>query len=196
MDVDWSVECGADDPSLAVPWESDDGTLRYYDLRTRPELLLYVDEASRHRQLGEFLNAVNSRHSRLQSAKSDVWFSNELNEAEAIYGAACKFCSYVDLFFADAPPRNDFAQHEEFAKKLSELLKRAPQISAAAEFIIRRATYDREPGFYFTFELAGYGDDEQDAKKRWTIALDLIANAILQLSAKQARSVDGGTPST
>lgn len=196
MDVDWSVECGADDPTLAVPWESEDGSLRYYDLRTRPELLIYVDEASRHRQLGEFLTAVNSRHCVLQSAKSDVWFANELSEAEAIYGAACKFCSYVDLFFADAPPRNDFSQHEEFAKKLTELLKRAPQISAAAEFIIRRAHHDGEPGFCFTFELAGYGDDEQDAQKRWAIALGLIGNAILQLSAKQARSVDGEVAST
>ncbi len=193
MDVDWSVECGADDPTLAVPWQSEDGSLRYYDLRARPELLLYVDEAARHRQLGEFLNAVNSRNSRLQSAKSDVWFSRELNEAEAIYGATCKFCSYVDLFFADASTRNDFPQHEEFAKKLTELLKRAPQISAAAEFIIRRAYYNAEPGFYFTFELAGYGDDEEDAKKRWMIALDLIGNAILQLSA---RSTEGPVPRT
>lgn len=196
MDVDWSVECGADDPTLAVPWQSEDGSLRYYDLRARPELLLYVDEASRHRQLGEFLNAVNSTHSRLQSAKSDVWFSNQLSEAEDIYGAVCKFCSYVDLFFADAWTRNDFSKHEEFAKKLTELLKLAPQISAAAEFIIRRASYDDEPGFYFTFELAGYGDDEPDAKKRWTIGLALIGNAILQLSAKQDRSVDGQVAST
>ena len=183
MDVDWSVELGAEDPTLAVPWAADDGRLRYYDLRARPELLLYIDEAGQHRQLGEFLSAVNSTHSRMQSAKCDVWTSLELNEAEGIYGATCKFCSYVDLFFADAAARTDFPQHEDFAGKLIRLLKRAPQISAAAEFIIRRAHYDGEPGFYFTFELAGYGDDEEDAKKRWTIALNLIANAILQLSA-------------
>ncbi len=190
MDVDWSVELGADDPTLAVPWQSEDGTLRYYDLRSQPELLLYVDEAARHRELGEFLNAVNSGNSRLQSAKCDVWVSRELNEAEGIYGAACKFCSYVDLIFADYAPRMDFPQHEQFAKKLATLLKRAPQISAAAEFIVRRAHYDGEPGFYFTFELAGYGDDEDDARKRWRIALDLIANAILQLSAKAAKSTE------
>ena len=195
MDVDWSVECGADDPTLAVPWQSEDGTLRYYDLRNRPDLLLYVDEAARHRQLGEFLNAVNSRTS-LQSAKSDVWFSRELNEAEGIYGAVCKFCSYVDLFFADVARRNLFPEHEGFAKQLTALLKRAPQISAAAEFIIRRAHYDGEPGFYFTFELAGYGDDEDDAKKRWAIALNLIGNAILQLSATHAQGADGQVSST
>ena len=183
MDADWSVELGADDPTLAVPWQSDDGRLRYYDLRARPEFLLYIDEAAQHRELGEFLNAVNSPNSLVQSAKCDVWASRELNEAEGIYGAACKFCSYIDLFFFDLAPRGDFPQHETFARKLTDLLRRAPQISAAAEFIVRRAHYGGETGFYFTFELAGYGDDEADAKKRWMIALNLIANAILQLSA-------------
>lgn len=188
MDVDWAVELGADDPTLAVPWESDGGGLRYYDLRARPELLLYVDEATQHRELGEFLSAVNSAQSRLQSAKCDVWTSRELSEPEGIYGAACKFCSYVDLIFADLAPRMDFSQHEEFARRLTTLLQRAPQISAAAEFIVRRAHYDGKSGFYFTFELAGYGDDEEDAKKRWTIALDLIGNAILQLSVSRVAS--------
>jgi hypothetical protein len=185
MDVDWSVELSAEDPMLAVPWAAEDGSLRYYDLRARPELLLYVDEAAQHPELGEFLSAANSTHSRLQSAKCDVWTSRDLGEAEAIYGASCKFCSYVDLFFVDAASRADFPQHEDFAQKLAALLKRAPQISAAAEFIVRRAHYDGKPGFYFTFELAGYGDDGEDAKKRWMIALNLIANAILQLSASR-----------
>lgn len=183
MDADWSVELGADDPTLAVPWQSDDGQIRYYDLRQRPDLLLYIDEASRYRELADFLTAVNSQNSRVQSAKCDAWFSRELNEAEDIYGATCKFCSYVDLFFVASPPRSDFQHHEAFAKKITELLRRAPQISAAAEFIIRRAHFDAVTGFYFTFELAGYGDDEDDARKRWRISLDLIANAILQLSA-------------
>ena len=148
-------------------------------------MLLYIDEAAQHRELGEFLTTVNSAASRLQSAKCDIWTSRELNEAEAVYGAYCKFCSYVDLFFVDPVVRANFAQHEEFAQKLAALLKRAPQISAAAEFIVRRAHYDGKPGFYFTFELAGYGDDGEDAKKRWMIALTLIANAILQLSASR-----------
>lgn len=186
MDVDWSVELGADDPTLAVPWSSEDGSLRYYDLRARPDLLLYVDEASQHSELGAFLVAINSQTSVLQSAKCDAWTSRDLNQAEGIYGATLKFCSYVDLFFADRPLRTDFGRHEGFVRKLTALLQHAPQISASAELIVRRAHYEHdhgvEEGFYFTFELCGYGDDEHDAKKRWRIALDLIANAILQLS--------------
>lgn len=186
MDVDWSVELGPEDPTLAVPWCSPDGSLRYHDLRNRPDLLLYIDEASRYPELSEFLVAVNSNNSLLQSAKCDAWTTRELNDAEGIYGASCKFCSYVDLFFHNDSQRCDFPHHEQFAKKLTELLERAPQISAAAEFIVRRAHFERADalteGFYFTFELSGYGDDEDDARKRWRIALDLIANAILQLS--------------
>ena len=167
MDADWSVELGAEDPTLAVPWASDDGSLRYFDLRRHPELLLYVDEAASHRELGEFLATVNSEHSRLQSAKCDAWNSRQLGEAEAIYGATVKFCSYVDLFFADPAVRGDFALHEEFAKRLTALLTRAPQISAVAEFIVRRAYYDPDAveGYYYTFELAGYGDDDEETKK-------------------------------
>lgn len=190
MDADWSVELGADDPTLAVPWSSPDSSLRYYDLRQRPDLLLYIDEASQYPELGEFLASVNSKNSRLQSAKCDAWTSTELTEAEQIYGVPLKFCSYVDLFFAGAEFRADMPFHERFAAKLTELLHRAPQISAAAEFILRRAHFedgaDVHEGFYFTFELAAYGDDEDDARQRWTIALRLIANAILQWSAQAA----------
>ena len=188
MDADWSVELGEDDPTLAVPWASPDGSLRYYDLRQRPDLLLYVDEAAQFKELGEFLAAVNSKNSRLQSAKCDAWSSSEISEAEEIYGAPLKFCSYVDLFFADPACCGDRPLHEEFAKRLTALLQRAPQISAAAEFILRRAHFgegkDVREGYYLTFELAAYGDDEDDARKRWMIALNLIANAILQWSAQ------------
>lgn len=188
MDADWSIELGDDDPTLAVPWTSPDGALRFYDLRRHPELLLYVDEASRFSELGEFLTAVNSRNSRLQTAKCDAWTSTEISEEEEIYGVPLKFCSYVDLFFADPASQSELPAHEKFAKQLTGLLKRAPQISAAAEFIIRRAHFEVganvTEGFYLTFELAAYGDDETDARKRWMIALQLVGNALLQWSAQ------------
>jgi hypothetical protein len=193
MDAELTVELGANDPALAVPWCSDDGSLRYHDLKSRPDLLLYIDEASRYHEIAEFLVQVNSPVSLLQSAKCDAWYSTELSEAEAIYGAASKFVSYVDVFFAADGARFSFEYHEDFARRLIKLLERAPQISAAAELILRRCHYqgaarDKSPnagsreGFYFTFYLSGYGDDEPDARKRWGIALKLTGNAILQLS--------------
>ena len=76
-------------------------------------------EASRYRELGEFLVSVNSQNSLVQSAKCDAWSSRELNEAEEIYGATCKFCSYVDLVFCDTAARANLSQHEQFAKNLT-----------------------------------------------------------------------------
>ena len=109
------------------------------------------------------------------------------------------------MFFAEGAPRFSFEQHEEFARRLIKLLSRAPQISAAAEFIVRRCYYENagtsggsEPashceGFYFTFYLSAYGDDEGDAHKRWGIALKLVGNAILQLSVSSKSEVRSQT---
>ncbi len=193
MQADFSVELGAQDETLAVPWSSPDGRMRYYDLKRQPDLLLYIEEAARYRELGEFLATVNSAMSRLQSAKCDAWFTTELNEEEQVYGTACKFVSYVDLFFADAESRFSFPTNEDFVKRLSKLLGRAPEISAAAEFVLRRGYFgegdtapEPQSGYYVTFYLSGYGDDEADARRRWGIGMKLVENAILQLSAAKS----------
>ena len=66
--------------------------------------------------------------------------------------------------------------------------KRVPEIPAAVELIIRRGFFHGErkiqDGFYITFYLSGYGDDELQARQRWTIALKLVENAIRQISAE------------
>jgi hypothetical protein len=224
MDADYSVELGADDPVLELPWSDPDGQFHYYDLRRQPEALLLVDEAAQYRELGEFLTAVNSPASILQSAKCDVWPDAELGEAEQIYGAAMKLVSYVDLLFCAGEGRFDFPYHESVARRLVELLGRAPQISSAAEFIIRRCQYHEdaeeigakpsaqltsgegaqmavaEPqatasaaireGFYFTFYLSGYGDDEDDAHRRWGIGMTVVQNALLQVAAELRRAAE------
>ena len=69
MQADFSVELGAQDDCLEIPWSSPQGEARYYDLRRRPELLLNVAEAHNNRELGEFLAAINSGHSILETAK-------------------------------------------------------------------------------------------------------------------------------
>ena len=139
-------------------------------------------------EIGDFLTALNSPASILETAKCDVWSSTEINPEEEIFGAAHKFCCYLDFFFADEPARFSFSEHEKFAKRLVELLKKAPEIPAAAEFFIRRCHYQARPeiqdGFYVTFYLFGYGNDELQAKRRWAIALQLMANAIRQVGAR------------
>lgn len=197
MDADYSVELGADDDALEFPWMSEDGALRYYDIKNQPDLLLYVAEANHYQELGEFLASVNSGASQFLTAKCDVWFDEELQEAEQIYGARLKLASYVDILFADASesgPRFDFEAHERAADRLVQLLGRAPQISVGVELIIRRCYYHLaeepvRPGYYLTFYCFGYGDEKDDARKRWGIGMDLVRNAILQLSGEIRRGM-------
>lgn len=189
MQADSSVELDADSDRLEVPWASPDGRVRYYDLRRQPELLLNIEEARQNRELGEFLVAINSQASMLETAKCDAWVSDEISEEERIYGAPWKFGSYVDLIFNQDGPRLSLERHQELAESASRLLRRAPEIPAAAEFVVRRCSYHAPPGpppqegFYLTFYLYGYGDDQHDAQRRWGIALKVVENLLLQLSA-------------
>lgn len=184
VQADFAVELGPDDETLAFPWHDESGRLRYFDLKRHPEQWINIEEAQRETALAEFLSAMNAGI--LETAKCDAWPSTEMNPEEEIFGASHKFGSYVDLLFSEEPARLDFARHEDFAKRLTTLLTKAPEIPAAADFLIRRCYYHQaEPalsGFYISFYLFGYGDDEAQAHQRWVIALKLVENAIRQAS--------------
>lgn len=188
MDADFSVELGRDDPVLDFPWSDPSGTLAYFDLKRQPELIARIGEAQEFPELGDFLRAVNSTRSLVESAKCDVRTTAELTAEEDIYNASHKFASYVDLLFSDIERRGSFPSHEDFAKRSTELLRRAPEISASAEICIRRCFFDHDgetrEGFYFTLYINGYGSEEVDAFRSWEIALRLAANAIAQSSSE------------
>ncbi len=198
MDADFSVELGSEDAALEFPWSDPEGRLRYYDLKNQPDLLLYLPEANEYPELGRYLAVLNSAGSAFLTAKCDVWSDDHLTEAEAIYEANCRLTCYIDHLFAERgdsadDPRFSFERHERFAERLVELLGRVPPISAALEVVIRRCYYHLEddpvrPGYSMTFYLSGYGDDASDARQRWGVALDLLRNVMLQLSAEVRRN--------
>jgi len=187
VQADYAVELGAEDEVLELPWAAHDQGLQYYDLKGHPELLVKVKEARAAPELGEFLAAINSPPSILETAKCDVWSSTEMSPEEDIFAAAVKFGSYVDLIFNRHSRRFSLIDHEDLTRSLTELLKRAPEIPASAEFLIRRCYYNNDndqiqEGFYITAYVFGYGDDEKRARKQWAIGLKLVENAMLQLS--------------
>ncbi len=187
MQADYSIELGADDEVLELPWSAHDQGLQYYDLKHHPELLQDVQEAQRVPELAGFLAAINSPNSILETAKCDVWVSTDINPEEEIFAAPVKYGSYLDLFFSEEPRRFSLPHHENLAQRLTDLLARAPEIPAAVEFLIRRCYYHdaderTKEGFYITFYLFGYDSDEEFARQRWAIGLKLVENAILQLS--------------
>jgi hypothetical protein len=99
--------------------------------------------------------------------------------------------SYVDAVFAEIDARQSLLRqslsaHEQFARKLVALLRRAPETSSTAEVCLRRCYYGQDSsvreGFYFTLYVSGYGNDETSARRNWEVGLKLMGNAILQLS--------------
>jgi hypothetical protein len=192
MDADFSIELGADDPMLDFPWKDAEGSVSYFDVKRHPELIRQINEARRFSELKEVLRALNSARSSVETAKCDVWMTQELNAEEEIYEASHKFSSYVDIVFpkteTDQPSlRLSFSAHQRFADKLAKLLRLAPSPSSAAEICVRRCYFQDadavRDGFYFTLYVSGYGCDESSARQKWGIGLRLLGNAVLQLSA-------------
>jgi hypothetical protein len=186
MQVDSAVELGRDDPALEMPWASEDGSLSYCDIRRNPGLIDTLPEATRCVELREFLIRANAAGFPLQTAKSDVWMTNEISPEEEIFSAGCKFACYLDLLFSDEARRFSLESHEQLVTKLCKLLQRAPEMPASIEFVIRHCHYhssapsDSRTGFCVTSYVSGFGGEEEEARQRWGIALKLLQHALVQ----------------
>jgi hypothetical protein len=188
MDADFSIELGNDDPVLDFPWTDPAGKLAYLDLKRHPELIAKIEEAQRFPELKEFLCAVNSPRTAMETAKCDAWATTDIGVDEEIYESSCKFASYVDVVFCDAARRLFLSEHEDFAGKLVKLLACATEVAATLEACIRRCYFvhggSTQDGFYCTIYVSGFGSDENDARQQWRMGLKLAQNALIQLSAE------------
>jgi hypothetical protein len=158
----------------------------------------------------EFLVRANATDFPLQTAKSDVWTTSEISPEEEIFGEGRKFGSYVDLLFSTEAPRFSLPAHQTLMTKLCALLQRAPDMPAAIEFVIRHCYYhasatgpavdpeesgtqdsspivssdetadDSSRGFCLTSYVSGFGNTEEEARLRWSIALKLLQHALVQ----------------
>jgi hypothetical protein len=143
MHADFSVELGREDPALELPWSSPDPHVRYFDLKSHPELVQQIPEAVAHPELCSLLSRINTAGFPLATAKCDAWSSSEVDPEEEIFGDH-KFVSYIDLVFVNEGDRCSFEKHESFAKELCQLLGRAPEIAATVELVIRRCYYHEQ----------------------------------------------------
>jgi len=198
MDADFSIELGREDPVLDFPWKDSSGKLAYVDLKRHPELMARIEEAEKLPELKEFLRVMNSARSMVETAKCDAWATTELSPEEEVYDASHKFASYVDVVFSnidvrqsplrESSLRESLPAHEQFARRLVELLRRAPETPSAAEVCVRRCYFGEDggvrEGFYCTLYVSGYGSDDGSARQNWGVALKLMGNAIVQLSAR------------
>lgn len=186
MEADFSVELASDDERLEIPWAAPDGSCRYSDLKKSPELIAEIEEAQREPELARFLSRINLASGPLQSAKCDIWSTDQISAEEEIFGLPIKFGCYVDIFFSDER-RLSFPANEHFLKQLTLLLKKAPEIPASAEFLIRRCDFHdaarEQDGFYITCYVFGFGHDERTAHRQWQIGLLLLESALRQCTS-------------
>jgi hypothetical protein len=193
VQADFSIECGAEDECLAIPWASEDGALQYVDLKKNPARIADLNEARRFPEIADFLRAANSPRSAFQTAKCDAGFTHEMTVEDEPFATSAKFGSYVDVLFCSPHRCSSFEGNEACARNLVRWLQRAPQMAAAAEFLVRRCFFTDDGseagGFYMTCYIFGYSDDEAEARELWGSALHLLEGALVQISAEMEKEV-------
>lgn len=183
----WSVECGAEDPVLVVPW-SDAGGLHFVDLRENPYDLDQIAEAEAHPALMQALRALNATRSPVFTAKCDAWPMDDdeleamrmelgLTEAEAPDG----FMSYIDLIWRERTLFVSFHQQEQRLVRLGRLVDPLDHPYAAVDAVMRPALVDLtgpQEGFAVTLYVKALGTDAAHAYEHWTRALAAVVTVL------------------
>ena len=186
----WSVECGAEDPVLVVPWHDPDDPEgpQFIDLRENPYDLDHIPEAEQHPPLMQALRALNAPRSPLFTAKCDAWpmdaaelataqFELGVPAAEAPHG----FTSYIDILWRDRPLFVSFHQQEQRLHRLVRLLDPVDHYSALVEAILRPALVDLtgpQEGFAVTVYVKALGTDQPHAYEHWAAALESLVTIL------------------
>lgn len=182
MVSEWSIECGADDPVLVVPWSDPaDPTRHFIDLRENPDDLDWLEEVAQHPPLLHALRALNASRSPVFTAKCDVWpmtsdeieslrFELDLIPEDAPSGIA----SYIDLIWRERSVFVSFHQHEQLLHRITRLAAPLDLPYAALECTLRPALVDLtgpQEGFAISLYLKALGHDEAAAEEHWAAAL-------------------------
>lgn len=182
MFSEWSVECGADDPVLVVPWtDPNDPGRRFFDLRENPDELDWLEEAMQYPPLLHALRALNATRSPVFTAKCDVW-SMTPEEVEPLRheldlipeDAPAGIASYIDLLWRERSIFVSFHQHEQLLHRIGRLTAPLDHPYAALECTLRPALVDLsgpQEGFAISLYIKALGHDPQAAEERWNAAL-------------------------
>jgi hypothetical protein len=187
MESDWSVACAADDPTLALPWNTSDGTLYFIDLRKNPSAIAQIPEAAKYPAIASALGRWNQPDSPIFTAKADVWaYPARLFDADDLPGFAFAQGSYIDLVPRDGTIFANFTLCENILRRASLHAQEIESATARCEWTLRRAHVDSSllgsdlptatqneavEGFSISLYVWGYGDSAPQADVAWAAAL-------------------------
>lgn len=189
MLCEWTVECGAEDPVLVVPWtDPEDPSRHFLDLRENPDDLDWLEEAAQHPSLLHALRALNAARSPVFTAKCDVWklSAEELDplrqELDLIpEDAPSGVASYIDLLWRERSVFVSFHQHEQLMHRITRLGAALQHPYASLECVLRPALVDLsgpQEGFTISLYLKALGYDDQAAEERWGATLVDVAKLL------------------
>lgn len=189
MQSDWNVECGADDPVVVLPWQSEDGSLRYVDLRLAPEGIHQISEAQQYTCLAAALPRWNAVDSPVFTAKCDVWsYPAELFDAEDFPDFSFAQGSYIDLISSDLETFGSFAACEKQLRGWTASARSIALQESRCEWTLRAALIfssstanpDSSPqaGYAATLYVWGYGGSPSAADAAWCAAIAALTELI------------------
>lgn len=167
MQTEWTVECGADDAVLVVPWNSPPdsaGISAFVDLSANPTAIGAIPEAEAHPPLMQALRALNAARSPVFTAKCDAWemskdeiaqFRLDLgmgagfdDSEDGVDGNSVEseadtlnfgFASYIDCICRDRALFASFPRHEHLLRGITRMAARLDHPHAALECVLRPA---------------------------------------------------------
>ena len=185
MLAEWSVECGAEDPVLVVPWKNADGTIGFVDLRANPYDFDGVPEAEQHPPLMQALRALNATRSPVFTAKCDAWTMDgdeiaqlqmNLDAPSALdFATPCSgFASYIDMIWRERSLFGSFHLQEQVLRRLTQLAEPLDRPDAMLDCVMRPALVDLkgpQEGFAVSLYVKALGSTPQSAWKEWAATL-------------------------
>lgn len=184
MQSDWSVACGADDPTVVIPWTCEDGSIHYIDLRESPAMVDEISEAAQYPCVASALRRWNQPGSPLFTAKCDIWYyAADLFDADDLSEFAFAHGSYIDLLAARPDIFSDFAASELRLRGWSKVARSITLPEGRCEWTLRPARiFSGErytDGFATTLYVWGYGASPQAAATAWSAALLALIEPIV-----------------
>ena len=192
MLAEWSVECGAEDPVLVVPWKNADGSTGFVDLRANPYDFDAIPEAEQHPPLMQALRALNAMRSPVFTAKCDAWMmdADEIAQLQINLDAPSTldfdaphsgFASYIDLIWRERSLFGSFHLQEQVLHRLVRLAEPLDHPDAMLDCVLRPALVDlngAQEGFAVSLYVKSLGPAPQSAWKEWAAALDEVVALI------------------